>query len=80
MTANEFSKWLEGYLEDRDNLTKKQIDKIWKKAKEITTTPTYIPYEPWTLPKNPYPLQPWITYSTTGGTSVGDTDVLRGVW
>ena len=55
MTHAEFIRWLEGYLQDRDTLTKKQIDLIAKKAGEAIPeyTPVY-PYYPTYIPGPTY--------------------------
>ena len=74
MTGNEFAAWLEGFLEDKTELTASDKSKIKQKAGDVSApiyplspnlpSPTYPSYPP-NYPSYPqYPTTPYFTWTS----------------
>jgi hypothetical protein len=68
MNAKEFGAWLEGYLEDRKELTPENVTRIIAKSKLITNG-YYEPY-PWIT--NPWGTTTNFRYATQKDTNTND--------
>jgi hypothetical protein len=68
MNAKEFGAWLEGYLEDKKELTPENVAKIVAKSRAINNS--Y--YEPYPWISNPWGTTTTFRYATSKDTNASD--------
>lgn len=73
MDSREFHAWLEGFLEGKDKLGKRQIELIKEKSAEVYVPPHYHYYN-----CNPPYIYPWITWTGDLGTTTTTTEAISG--